>query len=471
MKKIKIMVFFTIFGFLFQFLCGCVNGQSNTKKQNNDSVNDSYNAVSFFWGSWVRMDNGQKYDVLEKTVMYEGISYDILYSDEDILKVKTLGDFKKQSDSVMICNNIPYFRKGGTNIEYKLKIVGFANKDRAASTFIGGAKGKGKSEKYKNFESNGESDADGIITLKAPTADDIQTVTITNGEEIVVVTGLEVLNNGDDMGTVAFAGKDDYSLKITGTISEDQKDNGYLYGNNKKYDMTLTITNISKNKCQYSICTIAPEDSRLNLSSSSNLAALPISTMAPGATKKIQLKVSFGSMTEPYIETGIVVTIRNTKSEKEWKDYVPLRFYKGTVPITVMAKNPEKNMNAALNGFVIYPDGNNQFFSVKNDESKVVYVPTFNSGEQYKLVFSGATVTSNLSDSTEMYYSVAPGTNQGKNIDIRPTGADAMEILAGYRYYGGDNHSEETAFSVEKDFIAYLLEGEIDWYTITLGSN
>ncbi len=470
MKKIKIVEFFIIFGFLVQFICGCGNEQSSMKKQNNGNIEDSYDAVSFFWGSWVRMDNGQKYDVLEKTVMYAGTSYDILYSDENNLEVKNLGVFKKQSESVIICDSIPYFRKGGTNIEYKLKIVGFANQDRAASTFIGGAKGTGKSEKYKNFESNGESDADGIIRLKAPTINDVQTATITNGEEIVVVTGLEVTNNGEDMGTVAFAGKDDYSLKITGTISDDQKDNGYMYGNNKKtYDMTLTITNISKNKCPYSICTIAPEDSRLVLSSSSNLAAFPISTMASGATKKIKLQVSFGAMTEPYVETGIVITIRNTNAGKEWNDYVPLRFYKGTMPITVMAKNPEKNENASLNGFVIYPDGNNQFFSVRNDESKVIYVPTFNSGEQYKLVFSGATVTSNLSDSTEMYYSVAPGTKQGKIIDLRLTGSDAMDILAGYRYYGGDNHSEETAFSVEKDFIAYLSEDEIDWYTITLG--
>ena len=67
---------------------------------------------------------------------------------------------------------------------------------------------------------------------------------ITNGDEIVVIPGLTINNTGDYMGTIALVGKDDYNLKITGTISDDQKDNGYLFGNNAKtYNMVLTITN------------------------------------------------------------------------------------------------------------------------------------------------------------------------------------------------------------------------------------
>ena len=33
-------------------------------------------------------------------------------------------------------------------------------------------------------------------------------------------------------------------------------------------------------------------------------------------------------------------------------------------------------------------------------------------------------------------------------------------------YYGDDNHSEETAYSADDGFIAYLYEGEIDYYNI-----
>ena len=136
-----------------------------------------------------------------------------------------------------------------------------------------------------------------------------------------------------------------------------------------------------------SICSIESDDSRLSLSSSANLSAFTISTMAGGATKTVNINISYGEMEEPYVDTGIIVTIRNSISGQEWKDYVPLRFFKGMIPITISAVSPEENNNAALNGFVIYPDGNNQFFSIKNNSNKVLFVPSFGADKKYKMVF------------------------------------------------------------------------------------
>ena len=315
-------------------------------------------ANSFFWGTWVRMDSGKEYEVLEKSVVQGSSSYIVTASDSSTLTVNNLGKFTKESDSVIVCENIPYFRKGGANLEYSLKLVGFTSNGRAAGTAMSGIKGKGKSEKYKGFESDGESDSNGKIKLKAPTANDTQTVEIKNGDELIVIPGLQINNSGDYMGTVALVGKKDYNLKITGTISEEQKDKGYLYGNNAKtYEMIVTITNISENKCSTSACSIESEDPRLTIDSEISLKGFTISTIAGGATKTIKLSVSYGSMTEPYVDTGITVTIQNPFTGQEWKDYIPLRFFKGTIPITIAAKNPENNSNAALNGFVIYPDG------------------------------------------------------------------------------------------------------------------
>ena len=221
----------------------------------------------YFWGTWVRMDNGKEYEVLETSVVQGSSNYKITASDSTTLTVNSLGTFTKESDGVIVCNNIPYYRKGGANLEYSLKLVGFTT-GRAAGTAMSGIKGKGKSEKYKGFESNSESDSEGNIKFTAPTANDTQTVEIENGNDLVVVSGLNISNSGDYMGTVALVGKDDYNLKITGTISDDQKDNGYLYGNNAKtYNMQLTITNISENKCSTSGCSIESKDSNLVLSS------------------------------------------------------------------------------------------------------------------------------------------------------------------------------------------------------------
>ena len=473
----KFIPFVLLFCFMFAvFLTGCQQesnpqdkggGEKPEEIKNPENEQSTTQANSYFWGTWVRMDNGKEYEVLETSVVQGNQKYAVNASDAGTLSVATLGTFTKESDGVIVCNNIPYYRKGGANLEYSLKLVGFTSSSRAAGTAMSGIKGKGKSTKYSNFESNSESDADGNIKFTAPTANDTQTVEIENGNDLVVVSGLNISNSGDYMGTVALVGKDDYNLKITGTISDDQKDNGYLYGNNAKtYNMVLTITNISENKCSTSGCSIESEDAKLVLDSETNLKGFTISTLAGGATKTINLSLTYGEITEPYVDTGIIVTIENPLTNQIWEDYIPLRFFKGTIPITVAAKNPENNSNAALNGFVIYPDGNNQFFAIKHNDCKPIFVPTFGKEKPYKLVFSGATVTSQLDDSTEMYYSVEPASVTPRNVVT-----DGMEAIRTYVPFGGDNHSEDKAYIVNDGFEAYLSEGEIDYYKITADSD
>ena len=482
MKK-RVIYYVLFFSYVF-FACftGCQqnantktvsipqNKSSDEKPEDKDPENDkkSVQSNSFFWGTWVRMDNGKEYEVLETSVVQGGQKYTVNASDDSTLSVATLGTFTKESDGVIICNNIPYYRKGGANLEYSLKLVGFTSSSRAAGIAMSGIKGKGKSEKYKGFESNSESDSEGNIKFTAPTANDTQTVEIENGNDLVVVSGLNISNSGDYMGTVALVGKNDYNLKITGTISDDQKDNGYLYGNNAKtYNMQLTITNISENKCSTSACFLKSDNANLVIGATdgTDLSGFTISTLAGGATKTVSLSVVYGELDVPYIDTGISVTIQNPFTGQEWSDYIPLRFFKGTIPITIAAKNPENNNNAALNGFVIYPDGNNQFFSIPNNNAKPIFVPTFGSNKPYMLVFSGATVTSQLYDSTEMYYTVEPA-----SLTLRPVVTSGSEIL-NYIPFGGQNHSEDKAYAVTQGFEAYLREGEIDYYSITADSD
>lgn len=432
---------------------------------NTEDTEKADDTVSFFWGTWVRMDNGEKYEVLDTKVIQGQYSYDITASNSNTLTVKTLGTFTKDSNNVMVCNNIPYFRKGGSNLEYTLKIVGFNTASRAAGSARSGIRGKGKSTKYKHFESTGQSDSEGTIKLKAPTVNDTQTVEITNGDETVVIPELKITNTGDYMGTVALVGKDDYNLKITGTISESQKHNGYIYGNNfETYKMVLTITNVSKNKCASSICSVESSDPNLEFHSRT---AFTISTLAGGGTRTENLSISYGEITKPYVDTGITITIKNPSTDQEWNDYIPLRFFKGTIPITIAAKNPENNSNAALNGFVIYPDGNNQFFTIRNNSSKSLFVPTFGSDKSYMLVFSGATATYQLDNSTEMFYTVEPATTTPTSVI---TGGNIDDLYT-YMTFGGNNHSETSAYEVTNGFEAYLSEGEIDYYRIKADSS
>ena len=284
---------------------------------------------SFFWGTWVRMDNGKEYKFLEKSVKYGNSEYFVESSTDTVLKVNNIGTFNKQSDSIIVNDNIPYFRQGGTNLEYSFKLVGFTGTgganasvfSRAGTSGLSGIKGKGKSTTYTSFESEAESDSDGKIVFKAPTAGDVQTVEIQNGNQTITIPEIQITNAGDYMGTVALVDADQYNLKITGDISYREKDNGYLYAedDHNGYNMTITITNISDVTCTTSLCKISSDDPKLSIESTSagvNINAMTISSLKKGLTKPVDLKVSYGVLEDSYIDTGISVLIKNPTTDQ-----------------------------------------------------------------------------------------------------------------------------------------------------------
>lgn len=432
----------------------------------------------FFWGQWQRMDNGKSYYINENNVKTDERLYSATSSSENYLNVEGLGRFERQTDSVIINNSIPYFRKGGTNLSYKMKLVGFEDSiNRAAraasSASLSGYTITGTSEQFESFTSEAVSDEDGTVILTAPTSGDVQTITVTSGDDtIVVVPGIKVETDGSNMGTIPISQEGQYSLKVTGTIEDSEKDDGYLYGNNyKSYPMTLTITNVSDVVSAPSVCTITAEDSRVTVSSADGsdiTGGVLISTLKSGFTKTILLSVTCGTLTESYLDTGLIVTVKNAATEKTWQDYVPLRFFKGIVPITVAAESVEENADAALNGFVIYPDGNSQFFSVPDKGDKTIYVPTFGSDQPYTLAFSGATIEGSLSKSTEMLYTVASGTWSKKEID---TAATAFIDAVQYGEKGSGNGSEDNATVADSEFEAYLADGDVDFYEMLINNS
>ena len=423
-------------------------------------------AARFFWGTWIRMDNGSHYQVYEDTVtqLDGGTIYHVsATSTSETMEVGGLGSFTKASDTVIMNGNIPYFRKGGANPSYRMRLVGFVDgANRAAATTIHGWKVTGTSDSYPTYSNTTESNEEGEVTLTAPMIGDTQTVTVSTGSGVIVVPGLTIENNGDFMGTIPLVNSGDYILKITGSIAQEEKLDGYLYGNSyKRYPMTLTITNVSQVKSAMSVCVVENDDPNLTITSSYDLAGVAISTLAPGATKTIDLEVSYGHLTEPFVDTEIKVRITNAQTGNEWVDYVPLRFFRGQVPLTVVAASTEGNQSAALNGFLVHPDGQSQFFSVPHGGSTTIYSPTFPKNQPYLMAFSGATVTGDLSDSTEMFYTVAVGSTEP--VAVENSGGGILRHMT----FGEPNDSEKTAYPVNENFQAYLSEGEIDYFSVT----
>ena len=258
--------------------------------------------------------------------------------------------------------------------------------------------------------------------MTAPVQGDTQTLTITDDDgSITVVSGLKIENNDDFMGTIPLVRKNEYSLKITGFVADSAKTNGYLYAKNntnRKYPLILTISNISEVKSEPSTAVISCSDSNVftkmistnisNYLEDGNIA-INIPTMKPGATLSVQIEISYEQLSYGYKDVELDVRVKNQETNRAWIDYVPLRFFAGDMPISIAAKPTiiPDNFTPALNGFVIYPDGNSKFFKVSEKNSTTLYVPVFGSGHKYEMVFSGATVTGNLEDSTEMLYTVA----------------------------------------------------------------
>ena len=423
-------------------------------------------AARFFWGTWIRMDNGAHYKVYEDTVTQEdggAIYYVSPSSTTERMVVSGLGTFTKESDSVIMNGSIPYFRKGGANPSYRMRLVGFVGgPSRAAATTIHGWKVTGTSGSYPTYTNTSKSDENGEFTLTAPVVGDTQTVTVSTDSGVIVVPGLTIENSGDFMGTIPLVDSGDYILKITGSIAPEEKLDGYLYGNSyKRYPMTLTITNVSQVKSAMAVCVVEWDDPNLSVTSSQDLEGIPISTMAPGATKTIDLEVLYGHLTEPYVDTEIKVRITNAQTGKEWVDYVPLRFFRGQVSLTVAAASPEGNQAAAPNGFLVHPDGQSQFFSAPHGGSSTIYAPTFPESQPYLMAFSGATVTGELSDSTEMFYTVAVGSTEP--VAVETSGGGILRHMT----FGEPNDSEKTAHPVKGNFQAYLSEGEIDYFSVT----
>ena len=102
------------------------------------------------------MDNGKSYYINENNIKTDERLYSATSSSENYLNVEGLGRFERQTDSVIINNSIPYFRKGGTNLSYKMKLVGFEDSiNRAArvasSASLSGYTITGTSEQFESF--------------------------------------------------------------------------------------------------------------------------------------------------------------------------------------------------------------------------------------------------------------------------------------------------------------------------------
>ena len=427
-------------------------------------------ADSYFWGTWVRMDNGTEYQFKERSVEYKGSSYRNSSGSATYLSVENLGTFQKESESVMVTDSIPMFRKGGTNLEYSVKVVGFLNSASRApissgETGISNVEVSGKPKDFDSSESESKAttDSNGEAKLIAARPGE-QTVRVTTGDKTQTAHGLNVTRNGANVGKIVLD-EDGVSLKVTVPQLENQT---YFYAGKNYQNLGIVIENTGSADCGTSHVILSSNNSAVTLSGQTDFW---ISTLKPGVQKNDKsFNLQIGSFSEPYIDVEINVNIYI--GDKEWNDLISFRAFRGQMPITISAKSIEGNQNARLKGFLIYPDKNHKYFSIANNSSAKLYVPTFskNYGDEFMMVFCGAATATSLKDSTEMHYSVAFDTETPRNIVT--TGIEANQ----YKNYGetlGGNNTENSAYDIqdETSFQAVLHDKDIDYYKIKVESN
>ena len=496
-KMFVLGITFICFSF---FSCSFFSKEEDEKQKNNSGETEQdepevigEKADAYFLGTWIRMDNGEEYQVLGDKVAYGGKKYTVTSSSSSSITVKTLGTFEKESDGVMKMeityagattkSVVPFFRKGGANPKYSLKVVGFSDNIARAGISSSGSKEvpkkgirvTGESTIYNAPKASATSDEDGIITLTAVASGDVQKLSVDSESEKLTLSEIQVNNNNDFLGKIPLVGENEAALKITGTVGANH--DGYLYAE-KTYPMTLLIENISK---------IDNKSARASISAGKNLTitnkdsvvtdlnSFSIPTMAPGFdnAKKIDIEVTCGTFYEPYFDTEIqieiVVGVGDNK--RVWVDSVPLRIFRGQMPITISVKNAENNENARLNGFIIYPDGNNKFFSISNNSSETLLVPVFKNSENYMLAFSGATSSGKMADSTEMFYTV--NIDSVESVEVVTAGS-VIGDFQDFGEFGGGNEREDSATIIDSDkkqFEAYLHSGDRDFYKIAVESD
>ena len=426
-------------------------GKTVTFPINVSNSGSSEGTNRFFWGYWTRMDNGSRVYVTENKVNQDGTNYSISSNSQGKLETG-LGTFIKESDNVITLGNVKLFRSSAKDVPYKLTLVGFQNGASIADTLGEGYSVTVTCPEFPSYSETQFSDANGMVTLHSPLSRIVNNVTVTAKDGTKLTASLTPRNAGENLGSLPVSEKNNYALKVTGTV----KNSDYLYAS-QNYNLELSVENISNVVANYSLVELSCSDSNLSISTKQ----FNIASIGNGMKKTVELEVAYrNTFRAPYVDTVIAVKFTDAVTLNSWTDYVPLRFY-GEKNIKINAWNTEDNTNTSLNGFIMYPDGSGQQFRINHGVTKSIKIPLFPS--PYKLVFGGAVMGETLSESTEMKYSIGVGTSADS--------VSGVFSLAEMRF-AEPNDIEESAYEIgtSEKIKAYLGAGDFDYYTLEIYS-
>ncbi len=463
------------------------SGSSGSSTGNIDpskpSVDKSGKINAGYWGSWKRMDTGATI-----TITDEEVDADEEY---DITK------FQLESTNVLVYNgngNPRFFRNRGYARSFTARVAGLSSARAAGEDFdtvnkvLPDVKVSRKNDSNQSDAQESKTDSQGVVQFTGAVADSAQNIKVTRGKTTVELD-MEPHYDGEDMGIIPVIEDGSCSFKVgygTG-YNPNIESLDYFYSDHP-YNINLYIKNIGDEEISLGYYEISCEDENLyfqapdpNTLDYQDLSPLSAATGTiekqgeEGAEKLIKIRLSYSNVVDEYKDVPIKISIKDYGTNREWIDYVTLRFYKRPVYITVAAYNPLSQDN--LHGFLISPDGKSQFFDVSSGQSRIIAVPwTADESKKHTLVFSGANANS------EMFYAfkvnnIIEGTTWNQTVYdwtlLQNNIPEQMNLIKSFE--GKDGNNSEAAASVIEDCcaptVSYIQKNDIDYFTFNVNTN
>lgn len=404
---------------------------------------------NYFWGTWISSNTGIPFIIYEASAGGNPFSL----SDSNKLIVENVGTFVRDTENTMKCDSEIYYRKGARNIPYSFHIL-FEDGNVSYSKCTV----KAFSQNYSSYMIETRPNSDGLVELYASLKDEPQIIKVfVDDKECVSISNIKISECNVDIGNVLIPKSGNPSFKATKSIYYSNADYGYMFASNyKKYTLSVSIENISSIESGVTVCSFSPRSSGLKISSS-NLSSsddVLVSSLSSHETKQIiNISVEYESIVEDYIDTGIDVVITDVDNNRTVCDFIPLRFYKGLVPITVS----QKSTGGILKGVLTTSCAETLFFIVNTNETKTVFIPTFGENNTNYISFGNE-------NDDGILYSVYIGSRYGIGVVV----STDDPIFSSSINYAEPNDSISASCLVENPFQAYLGKKDKDFYSFAI---
>jgi len=349
------------------------------------TLNEVYQYPRELWGEWIRMDTGNTWYIASNYVDTRDNKNNITMQkqSENVIKVTTGSEN----------NSVFYLYASRTlNGSFNGSISGMDDVRSAISRAAGSGLG-GINITISNLKDK---------------ANEVQTATDNSGnfkaEGIIPGDGYEIIgegfsipvypnNSGEDIGTVTVTNGVNLITSISPRSTNSDIDMMRLY-TETEYDLKIMFENVGSadsGAAQYTLTLPDGLEILENGSSTSNTVGM-LGTIEPGKTREIFIKAKCAEITGEYEYKDIGIETKDARG-KTWEDSVSLKFNREYVTFNVVSEG-------AISGVVIVPNVKAYYFLTRsvydnaagNFYTSNIRVPKYR--DDYLIVFSGATANS-----------------------------------------------------------------------------